>query len=674
MQPDKSRAATRHRGAPGTVRRMVAASVAVVGAAGITAAALPAAATATPPRPTLNTGHTTRVTLPTGDKLLVTRDASGRVRGATPATRTHQTFLTEHLGKDTYVLPGTALAKLGKGMSLAQFDVTALAAGRTGVNPGGVHPNFPMRTATITVLDAQGKPADDAGLAVVNVDDSRKYANFPEAVNGQARISVPDGHYALMAYHATYDAAGTSVTGEWISFGRFTVSGKAVTSTVDMRKATSELSIGTPKPADTQAVDLTWARGSSDDAGLSSGVSTDASHPVHVSSSPSGPGVQHWDVHATLTSPKGTAEPYQYEAEFATDRAVGTNQRYAVTEDSVATIDTRYYADKPRTGQSVWFSALPWEFLVFRAGVEQPQPERRTVYLSADDPDLTYSSMVVARFAEGDFYGEMDSGVRTFSPGQQARIDWMRGPLAPGIPGDTGVGDYYCGACRQSDTMSIGLAPVTDSTADHSGYLDPPGDGTVSSSHFVLYRGSAKLADEKDVVGGDFPVPAARSSYRIAYDQTRRAPWTAQSTTSHTEWTFSSTHSGTAGVPGRFVCADGTTAKCSPVNLLLPRYAVDQTLDGRVPVGASSLVLTVTHAAGNPRTPIEGATVAVSYDDGKNWTKASVQDLGGGRYSAGWDNPASAAGHTVTLKVTATDSTHATVTQIVHAAVTVAAQ
>ncbi|HEY3502690.1 MAG TPA: hypothetical protein VGN37_07900 [Actinocatenispora sp.] len=671
MRDEQSRATSRHRGAPGTVRRVVAASVAVVGAAAITAAALPAGATAAPPRPALRSGDTTRVTLPTGDTLVVTRDAAGQVRGATPATRTRTSFLTEHLGRDTYVVPATALPELGNGMSLAQFDVTALAAGRAGVNPGAVHPDFPMRTATISVLDEQGKPVDDAGLSVVNVDDSRRYVGFPEAVNGEARLSVPDGHYAVMAYHAAWTADG-GITGEWMSFGQFTVAGKAMSTTVDLRQATHEVGFTTPKPAEAQAIDLTWARGSGDDYLMSSGLSTGSGHPIKVSTSPSGPGVQHWDVHASLTSPQGAADAYQYEAEFASDRAVGANQRYTVTDDSVATVDSRYYADKPTTGQSVWFSALPWEFLVFRLGIDQPRPQRRTVYLSADDPDLTYQAMMIA---DADtFGGEIDSGVHAYAPGQQTRIDWARGPLAPGIPGDTGVGDYYCGACRTGDTMSIGLTPVTDSTADHGGFLDAPGDGTVSTSHFVLYQGSTKIADEQDVVGGDFAVPAARSSYRIAYDQTRRAPWTAQSTTSHTEWTFSSAHSSATGVPSRFVCAGGTNENCSPVNLLLPRYALEATMDGRIPVGTSALVLTVGHAAGNPRTPVEGATVSVSYDDGKNWTAASVQDLGGGRFAAGWDNPASAAGHAVTLKVTATDSTHATVTQIVHAAATVAAQ
>ncbi|GIL30745.1 hypothetical protein [Actinocatenispora comari] len=658
------------------------ATLAAAAALGTTAAALPAVAGPTA-RPALTidrtgAGHarTTRVTLPTGDRVVVGTDARGRVRTAHPAGTAHRTYLTQRYGADTYVVPATALHELGTGSyRLAQFDVSALVAGRPGVTPGSgvAHPDFPMRTATIKVTDPQGKPVDDASLSVINVDDSRKYVAFPEAVNGEARISVPDGHYALMAYYYTADDQG-ELTGEWMSFGQFTVAGKATSTAVDLRRATHEVSVTTPKPAEAQSVDFTWARGSSEDYSLESGVSTYAGHPIRLSTSPAGVGIQHFYVHETSTSPASAAKPYLYDVIFPSDRAIGANQHYQATAGSLATLNTSYYADKPRTGDSVWFDSPSWELFQFRTGIPLPQPMRRTEYLTGGS-DLTYSAIMDASMSDESFGGTFQSGSYVFRGGQHERVDWLRGPLAPTIPADTGVGPYFCGACRIDDTLSIALAPVGDSTPDHAGYLDDPSQpGTVSTSRFQLFSGGTRLVDQKDVTGADIAVPAARKNYRISYDQTRKAPWTGQSTASHSEWTFSSAHSGTTTVPtDRWGCgADGDTTHCSPVSLLLPHYQLTQGLDGRIPLGRNTLTLTVDHSAGAPRVPVESATVSVSFDDGKTWTTAKVNDLGAGTFRAHWNNPATTAGHPMTLKVTASDSTHATVTQIVHAAATVA--
>ena len=678
--PETARRTSARRPVPAR-RAVTIATLAAAAAVGTVAAALPAAAQTTADRPltTERTGaghtRTTRVTLPTGDRLIVGTDARGRVRTARPAGRSTSTFLTRHVGSDTYVLPTGALHKLGTGAyHLAQFDVSALVAGREGAAPGWqtAHPNYPMRTARIKVTDPQGKPAQAASLSVINTDDSRKYVGFPITADGEARISVPDGHYALMAYYGAVDDQGAP-TGEWLSFGQFTVSGKAMTTSVDLRQADHELSVDTPKPAQPQAIDLAWVRGSSEQYSLESSIGTVGGHPIYLSGSPSGVGVQHFYAHETATSPKSATDPYLYDVTFPSDKAVGTNQHYQVTDDSLATVREKYYADTSRTGDSVWFGAPSWEAISFRSPLPLPQPSRRTEYLTGST-DLTYSQEIDAWSTEdGDFGGTYDTGLYTLPAGQERTVDWLRGPLAPTIPADTGTGPYLCGACRMDDTLSIGLTPVGDSTADHAGYLDVPGDGTVSTSRFQLFSGGTQLVDKKDVTGADVKVPAARRNYRISYDQTRTAPWTTQSTSSHSEWTFSSAHSGKTTVPGRWGCGEsGGTTHCSPVSLLLPRYKLAEGLDGRIPVGDSSLTLTVDHSAGSPQVPVEGATVSVSYDDGKTWTTARVSDLGSGTFRADWTNPAETAGHDVALKVTATDSTHATVTQVVHAATTVA--
>lgn len=662
---------------PGRRRTAIAG---VVTAAGLAAAAgLPSTGTAAPApsaKPVSGahaTGSTHTVTLPTGDKVVVGTDPSGAVRTAHPAAATHRTFLTRQFDGETYVVPADALPRIGHGTSLAQFDVSALVAGRAGRLPGGdAHPNFPMHTATISVTDANGQPTDDTSLSVVNVDDSRKYGGFPEAVDGVAKISVPDGHYAVMGYHAVF--AKDEVASERIVFGTFTVDGKDTNTSLSLADAKNQVAVQTPKPADTQSLDLNWYRGSSDDMGMDSSVSTSDDHPVYLSTSPSGVGRQHFYVHAAMASPASATTPYLYDVEFPSDNVIGANQKYRATSDSLAMVDSRYYSDKAhRAGETVWFGALPWESVVFRGGVTVTAPLHRTEYVTAD-PNLMYQEMLVAHVDGPSVGGTMLSGYRPFTPGQRSRVDWLRGPIAPGIPADTGIGPYSCGACRSGDTLSIGLSPMTDSTPDHSGALEPPDKNTVSTSHFRLYRGSKKIADRKDQVGGDFTVPAASASYRLVYDQTRTAPWTGQSTRSSTTWKFTSKHSGSTSVPKRWACgADGDGKDCSAVPMLMPRYQLTEGLDGTVKPGPASLALTIGHAPGAPEVPIEKATVSVSYDDGATWTPTRLADLGAGKFRARWTSPASADGGNAALKITATDADGATISQTVHDAFTITA-
>ncbi len=653
--------------------RQVVAALAVVAVGGFAGVgALPGSVTATPTtraaRTVTGQAQTRTVTLGTGDKVRVTTDPSGAVRSAVPVDRAKGPYLTQHVGADTYIIPARAL---GKNLDRSRFDVSALVAGR----PAGdtVHPHFPMRTVSIKVTDAQGRPTD-ADLGVVNVDDSRKYVGFPYAdTTGETRISVPDGRYALMAYQPKFDAQG-NVIAERTVYSQFTVAGATTSTTVDLSRATHTVTVATPRPAVSQSIDLAWARGSSDSYMLGWDISTSADHPIYTSGSPTGPGAQHYYVHSMLTSPADAAKPYQYDVEFPNDGAVPTSQHYRATANSLATVDDRYYSDKPgRVGDSVWFQSLPWETVIFRQSATITQPLQRTEYLSTG-PTMLAEEDIDAVSDDSEWGGPMMSGERHFQAGQHLRVDWLRGPLAPGIPADIGDGYYACGACRIDDTLSLSIAPVTDSTPDHNGWLDDPSvPGTVSTSHFQLYRGSTKVADLTDEVGGSFDVPAADAKYRMVYDQTRVTPWTRQSTRTHTEWGFSSKHSGSTTVPARWNCGDEGNTHCSPISLLQPRYQLTQGMDGSVKPGPDSMLLTLDHSPGAAQVPVEQAVVSVSYDDGTTWTPTKVRDLGTGKFRATWTNPASAAGSTVAIKVTGRDASGATVSQTVHDALTVTA-
>jgi hypothetical protein len=576
--------------------------------------------------------------------------------------------------KDGYLSPagarqfGAALARQRAADAAARWHgdrrlfgaVTSIRYG--GSAPAGtVRPHFPMHTVKIKVLGEHGEPVPFGYLTVLDVDDPLAYSANPVVVDGDVRISVPAGHYASLLFYPVLDSAGNLARIRLVET-EFVVRGPRDV-TVDSRRATSLVSVHVPRRVGLTDVSVVVGRGPSDEELYSVGFGV-GDLPLRVSPTPVvSPGVLHYYVAARLESPAGVSRPYSYDVEFPSDGAIPANQSYRVGPGSLATIDTSYYTDVPhRKGGVVRFGVLPWELFQLRSAYPIVQPLRRTEYVTAD-PNLVYSETLAAVMSD-QIGGFTDSGNRAYRQPERVAAAWLRGPLGPGIPADTGVGSYFCRACRNGDDLSVLLAPVTDSTPDHAGYLDPPGGGVVSTSRFQLFRGATRIADLADQSGGKFTVPAGADQYKVSYDQTRRAPWLTQATSSHTEWTFGSAHSGRQTVPGRWSCA-GTGTSCSALPLLTLSYQLDVNLNSQAKPGPGSLLLTVGHASGAPAVPVTAATVSLSFNGGRTWMPVRQRDLGGGRYQASWTNPPSSKARPVDIRVTARDAAGATVSQTV---------
>ncbi len=646
------------------VRAVAAAAIGVAAALSLVGGPAQAAPSATATSPT---GSARTVTLPTGDKLDVRTDPTGRllVNPVKPGTP----MVTRTLGGDLYAFPAATLRGQGARFDPAAFDVSALLRGEK-TAPPAAHPDFPMRTVTLNVTDDAGKPAAVAFLTIINVDDSRKYGGFPTAVDGIAKISVPDGNYSAMVSYDVFDADDNLVA-EKFAFTDFTVNGGPASASLDVRTATHPVSVGTPKKADLLGQDLTWYRGSSDTVGTTAGwIGFPASVTFYLGDSPATVGAQHFYVHDRFETPAGTAKPYAYDVEFPSDGPISGDHAYQAKQSDLATLDTGYHGDTAQTGDTLLFSTLPWESFEIRGAYPVAIPQRRAEYVSTGH-GLVYSGLLST--AENPAAEFVTGGVHTYRAGQHATVDWMQGPIVPGLPTDTGLGTYLCQSCRTDDTLSVFLAPATDTEPDHAGYLAGPGDGVTSAAHFQLYQGGTKLADLTDQTGGDFTVGADPAAYRIVYDQTRITPLSRLSTSSHSEWTFRSQHSGATTVPDRWYC--GTTytqVDCSAVSLLTLHYGLRQGLDGTIGTGPQAMTLTVGHTSGTPAVPVRRATAAISYDRGAHWIQVPVVPAGHGTFVALWNNAKNTAGKTVSLKVTAADAAGDTVTQSVTDAAAIA--
>ncbi|GAA0992625.1 hypothetical protein [Streptomyces rhizosphaericus] len=532
----------------------------------------------------------------------------------------------------------------------------------------------------VTVLGTDGKPLPGTTpFALANVDDATRYREPSlQAVDGEARAEVPAGRYSAMVSAPTFDRAGES-TGIHMATAEFTVSdGAAGTDVVlDLRKATERVTFSTPRPAEEHQLILHYLRDDTKgEVAVNGGVGVSSGAPVYVqpSSRPVTTGDLRFNVYTHRKAPADAATPYSYDLKLANPAGViAKNQHYQVTGRQLATVRTNYHSDTPGRAQEVArLMYLPYESSGEALSEPFKTPARRIEYVGGS-AGASYHDWLKA--GERRFVSEK----QTLRPGRTTTVDWLRGPLAPGFtePARGAAEDeaWYCAACRKGDALTFSPTMVMDSAGHHA--LAFPSD--ITSSHFAVVSGDTTLYEGDGVSGGVLTVPPRKAPYTVVYDQTRTNGEFHQSLTTHTEWTFSSGHSGAQTVPDNWTCVseageyDGP-AECSALPVVVPHYRLDAALDGTSPAGDDHLVVGFGHAPGVAAAPaVTRARVEVSFDGGERWTAAAVTALGKGRFRADWTTPAAAAGRDASLRVTGTDAEGNGVTQTVKSAFTVSA-
>ncbi|WP_413116440.1 hypothetical protein ACK1X7_40395 [Streptomyces sp. CY1] len=717
--------------APGAL----AAPAPVRGAA--TAAPLPGSATAasTVPVSAGTTAHT--VTLVTGERVTLRADGSVVVA---PRPGAEADYVTRRLDNDVFVIPLTALPYLGRTLDPALFNVSALAEagvtttpvraratagatappsgpafgaalakqigaeaakGSVGEGPlfGGVTSVAPAvatvgirdtprpsaradHPVKVTVLGTDGKPLPGTtSFALANADDAARYQEpFLDAVDGEARVEVPAGHYTAMVSAPAFDSAGEPA-GVRMATAEFTVpdGGAGTEAVLDLRKATERVTFSTPRPAEEHQLILHYLRQDAKGAvAVGGGVGVSGGSPVQVQPSgrPVATGDLRFNVYTHRTAPADAATPYSYDLKLANPAGtIAKDQHYKVTGRQLATVRSNYHSDTPGRAEEVArLMYLPYETSGEALSEPFKAPARRTEYVGGS-AGASYADWLKA--GERRFVSQRQALV----PGRTTTVDWLRGPLVPGFtePARGAAADetWYCAACRKGDALIFSLASATvmDSAGHH--VLAVPSD--ITSSHFAVVSGDTTLYEGDGVPGGILTVPPKRAPYTVVYDQTRTNGDFRQSLTTHTEWSFASGHSGAQTVPDNWTCVseageyDGP-GECSALPVVVPHYRLDAGLDGTSPAGDGHLVVGFGHVPGVVAPPaVTKARVEVSFDDGERWTAAATTALGKGRFRADWTTPDEAAGRDASLRVTGTDAGGNTVTQTVKSAFTVAA-
>lgn len=526
-------------------------------------------------------------------------------------------------------------------------------------------PNYPQVTVQVKVLDDAGQPVDFAYVSASNTDDARRYGQFFAVVDGVARISVPVGHYALVS--EVYSAKGDQVLDLVTAAATVTRTRAVPTVTLDARRATGRPSVSTPRPATPAELELGYVvTDHAGRAGVGAYSSVNSGRVTLVSPQPPlGTGHAYWVSFWELASPAGVA-PYSYDLLFV-DNGIPADQHHTAT--GLATVRATYYTDGPSRQAAALrlaYLPIPVDLSSSIGTITVPTPGRRTEYVSTAAGVRWLADVIANPTRDNPLGGDTLDDLRRYRAGSTYDAEWFRGPLAANLPRPSGVTapdqPGYCGNCRRPGSMSVDIDPAVDSDGHLGSITYSFADDTATPhTHFRLYRDGTLIGENEDDFGGVVPVPAARATYRVIFGADRSTSGFVGSTHSTLDETFVSAAGAGRAVPASWSCPAKGDGRCRALPLLRVRVPLPETLDGRLPLGRSTIAFTVDHAAGAAATAITRAGLQTKADGASTWTTAPVKALGHGRFAATVDNTRAGAG--VSMRITATDAGGTTMSQ-----------
>jgi hypothetical protein len=572
-----------------------------------------------------------------------------------------------------YAIPVSALPTLAG--HLDNYDLSRLAGGpaapaanSTAVTPttSGGSGSHNFWTLTVNPVPAPGAITFFALIQLENVDDAGKYATTTGVGPQGESFSVPQGHYSLVAVF--FGLENGQLVNRTVVNPEFTVDAPSAI-TADASTATVEPSASVSRPANLSVETMNLTRTAAKNGGI--GIFSNSpggafkllvnpTAQVHV-------GSLHYDTYWHFDSQDAGAS-YTYDLDFPADGAIPAAQDHPANDSTLAAIDAHYASEVP--GQTAGVG----RGLVDRAGLSPMSftllepitvPAERTEYVTGG-PDVHWQA---AEVRLGDTFEDwFTDAVRTYPPGGQVTATWMRQPLVPGVAqfAQPWFAPLVCPACRQGDNLNLIIEPY----ADNGGHVavQPTSTSTagdVATGSFELSSGATVLASGRYPDGLRIPIPHVAAQYQLRYDVSRSAPWWNLSTSTHTEWTFSSVPNN-ANLPPGWFCDTSAATTCNVLPLLFANYQLPTDDTGRESAGPVTADINVHHLQGAAQPGIDAVTVRVSFDDEQTWQHAAVTATGAGQYHVSYTNPSGAA--TASLWLTAHDSQGNTLSQVIHRA------
>jgi hypothetical protein len=543
-------------------------------------------------------------------------------------------------------------------------SVTAIAPGVAA--PAVVIPNFPQVTLIIKGISPSGGPIPFSFGFVMNVDNGLKYAAFVLMVNGEARVSLPLGHYMGLFDDFTFSPAG-GATVRLMPFTGYDVTGDRQTLTIDSRLAVASPTSTTPRPSVAEdlsvMVDMSDATGNvSFDSGYE--LSLPGARILLLPAAPPAAGSLRQITRWIRVDPSSAGGHYAYDASFI-DAGIPADQSHSVPNAArMATIDTTYDSDRLlRIGATLRLVLIPGVFFSFASSIPVPMPIKRTEYVYAPAGSTLLDS-VLSDLSAWD-PGIMNDDEQPANPGSVRSETWLRNPFGLGVP-DSSAADQFpvCLACRSANAMTFVNFP-TDGVPTHRGdaFGSPSGKPVAG---FTVYRNGKLILDEPDTFGDVFAVPSAPARYRVVSYLDRFLTGSFLSTFIRSDVSFRSGASTGVPTPPRWFCYTAPTCRVLPVlRALVNLHATPQ---GTLPLGRSTFGVSVGHIAGAADHAITSVTVSVRRAGATKWTTIPVARLSKGRYQASFFAGPASNGLAMDLRVTAMDVEGGSLSQVTHRA------
>lgn len=532
---------------------------------------------------------------------------------------------------------------------------TLFGAARIGVTAGPAHvvkPAFAQVTTRFTVLDRSGRPAPFAMLFLLNLDDPEKFTDGVAVMAGQARASLPKGRYNVFA--AISDDTSDSV----VTLPVITARTNLQKFTIDARRATAKVSLVTPRPtaADYELTSLDllqtvtiesndWAAETFTD----NGVLEFGRRDLFINPSAAPPtGTQTLSTGFLFGNDQQSAAPYSYTASYQSTGAISSSQRHVV--GAVATLDMSYYRIARGVVDGISHTPLSTgDAPTSSFGWATPPGGRATDYLVAARGTLWQDDYLPSMDPSATVMADAQDVPRERLAGRTYPVDYLRGPLAPGVPvAATGSG-YLCYSCRTDDQLVVGLLPFTDSVPGHFGSIGLT-DGAVTVAAFKVWQDGKLVDSETNASGLMLMAPGRQSTIRTRLEMWLSPAGFTRSTHSITDLTFH-TSAKDPLAPASWDCGtdpwDGPTT-CRVPSELTTSVPLPTALDSTMTVGAHPFTFSIAPILGNA--PVT-ATIHISADGGRTFTNVPVTALGNNQFRAELTNPPNAVGKSVTVRV-----------------------
>jgi hypothetical protein len=369
----------------------------------------------------------------------------------------------------------------------------------------------------------------------------------------------------------------------------------------------------------------------------------------------------------------GDPAPHSQYNLLYSDRGVPAGRTDLAVPAQLATIPTRYHADKSMTYEKNWYAFGARALTAFRERVLFAAPATRVELVGPADATVSWTRWItqneqpasrppmIASLIAHDTYP---------SSGLLPEERWYEGPIIEDEP--HGLPGGVCGLCRggPDGNLFIPAWHLGDSTPDHE--VDSWPD---YRSDVHLFRGTTEISPQPPTNSLPLPtfrLPPGADTYRLVVDgPTPANPIVRPVQHVSSDWSFRSV--APTGATG--TCPGTLAGGCVHQPLIQLKYQLGLDLSNRAPAGGPfTFIVSATLPAAASGGPVAGLWLWSSSDAGASWRPAMITRLAPDTYRVTVNNPAAAGiDGTIWLKTRAWDTAGDRVEQVVRSAYTLVA-